>query len=131
MNMKRQILILLALVAMVAAKAQKTLVVAQDGSGDYTTIQAAVNAVAEGEEATIQVKAGTYEGIVKIGTRQKASTKKIALIGEGMDTMPRWVSLRQTSMPRTCVFRILAARMQGRRWHFIRTATAPPTIIAR
>ena len=85
MNMKRQILILLALVAMVAAKAQKTLVVAQDGSGDYTTIQEAVDAVAEGEEATIQMKAGTYEGIVKIGTRQKASTKKIALIGEGMD----------------------------------------------
>ena len=85
MNMKRQILILLALAAVVVAKAQKTLVVAQDGSGDYTTIQEAVNAVAEGEEATIQVKAGTYEGIVKIGTRQKASTKKIALIGEGMD----------------------------------------------
>ena len=85
MNMKRQILILMALVAMVAAKAQKTLVVAQDGSGDYTTIQEAVDAVAEGEEATIQMKAGTYEGIVKIGTRQKASTKKISLIGEGMD----------------------------------------------
>ena len=57
MNMKRQILILLALAAVVVAKAQKTLVVAQDGSGDYTTIQAAVDAVAEGEEATIQVKA--------------------------------------------------------------------------
>lgn len=67
------------------AFAQKTMTVAKDGTGDYATIQAAVDAVAEGEEATIEIKAGTYEGMVKIGTRQKASTKKISLIGAGMD----------------------------------------------
>ena len=76
---------LLLLVLSTAAMAQRTLTVAQDGSGDYETVQAAINAVAEGEEAVIRVKAGTYEGAVKLGTRQKASTKKIALIGEGMD----------------------------------------------
>lgn len=65
--------------------AQKTFTVSKDGSGDYTTIQAAIDAVAEGEEATIMVKAGTYEGMVKVGKRTKASTKRISLIGEGMD----------------------------------------------
>ena len=82
--MKKLFLTMMALVAVLAVKAQKTLVVAQDGTGDYSTIQAAVDAVSEGEEATIWVKAGTYTELVKIGTRQKQSTKKISLIGEGM-----------------------------------------------
>ena len=69
----------------VGAGAQNTITVDASGNGDYTTIQAAVDAVAEGTEATIYVKAGTYEGMVKVGTRQKPSTKKISLIGEGMD----------------------------------------------
>ena len=85
MNMKKQILMLLALAVVMVAKAQKTMVVAQDGSGDYTTIQAAIDAAVEGEENIIQVKAGTYEGIVKVGTRQKKLAKKISLIGEGQD----------------------------------------------
>ena len=84
--MKRQILVLaMAFVASVTMKAQTTLVVAQDGSGDYTTVQDAINAVEEGTEATIKVKAGTYEGMVKVGTRTAHSTKKIAIIGEGME----------------------------------------------
>lgn len=84
--MKRQILVLaMAFVASVTMKAQTTLVVAQDGSGDYTTVQDAINAVEEGTEATIKVKAGTYEGMVKVGTRTVHSTKKIAIIGEGME----------------------------------------------
>ena len=70
---------------MVCANAQNVITVDASGNGDYTTVQAAVNAVAEGAEATIYVKAGTYEEMVKVGTRQKPSTKKISLIGEGMD----------------------------------------------
>ena len=70
---------------MVCANAQNVITVDASGNGDYTTVQAAVDAVAEGTEATIYVKAGTYEGMVKVGTRQKPSTKKISLIGEGMD----------------------------------------------
>ncbi len=83
--MKRQILMLLAVGMALSSWAQKTFIVSKDGSGDYTTIQAAIDAVAEGEEATIMVKAGTYEGMVKVGKRTKASTKRISLIGEGMD----------------------------------------------
>ena len=51
-EMKKLFLTMMALVAVLAVKAQKTLVVAQDGTGDYSTIQAAVDAVSEGEEAT-------------------------------------------------------------------------------
>ena len=68
-----------------SAWAQKTFTVSKDGSGDYTTVQAAVDAVAEGETATIMVKAGTYDEMVKVGKRSKPSTKRISLIGEGMD----------------------------------------------
>ena len=83
--MKRQIFMLLAVGMALSSWAQKTFTVSKDGSGDYTTIQTAIDAVAEGEEATIMVKAGTYEGMVKVGKRTKASTKRISLIGEGMD----------------------------------------------
>lgn len=83
--MKRKMMLVLMSALTLSIFAQKTITVANDGSGDYTTIQAAIDAVAEGEEATIKVKAGTYEGMVKIGTRQKPSTKKISMIGEGMD----------------------------------------------
>ncbi len=64
--------------------AQNLLTVAQDGSGDYTTIQAAVDAASPGGETTIHVKAGTYAEQVTIGTKSKASDKKISLIGEGI-----------------------------------------------
>ena len=77
--MKRKIFMLLAVGMALSAWAQKTFTVSKDGSGDYTTIQAAIDAVAEGEEATIMVKAGTYEGMVKVGKRTKASTKRISL----------------------------------------------------
>ena len=83
--MKRHIFMLLAIGMALSAWAQKTFTVSKDGSGDYTTVQAAVDAVAEGETATIMVKAGTYEGMVKVGLRTKPSTKCISLIGEGMD----------------------------------------------
>ena len=83
--MKRHIFMLLAIGMTLSTWAQKLLTVSKDGSGDYTTVQAAIDAVAEGETATIMVKAGTYEGMVKVGLRTKPSTKCISLIGEGMD----------------------------------------------
>ena len=83
--MKRQWMMLMVIFMALGAWAQKTLTVSKDGSGDYTTVQAAIDAVAEGETATIMVKAGTYEEMVKVGKRTKASTKCISLIGEGMD----------------------------------------------
>ena len=78
-------MMLTAMIVAFSAWAQKTLTVSKDGSGDYTTVQAAIDAVAEGETATIMVKAGSYDEMVKIGKRSKPSTKCISLIGEGMD----------------------------------------------
>ncbi len=83
--MKKTLFMLLAALMAVSTYAQQKLTVSKDGTGDYTTIQAAIDAVAEGAEATIFVKAGTYEEMVKVGKRTSPSTKKIALIGEGMD----------------------------------------------
>lgn len=83
--MKRHIFMFLAIGMAMSTWAQKLLTVSKDGSGDYTTVQAAIDAVAEGETATIMVKAGTYDEMVKVGKRTKPSTKCISLIGEGMD----------------------------------------------
>jgi len=66
-------------------QAQVTINVAQDGSGDYTTIQAAVDAAANGVNTIIRIKAGTYAENVNIGTRQKSSKKKLSFIGDGQE----------------------------------------------
>lgn len=58
------------------ASAATTVTVAADGSGNYTTVQAAVNAVATG--STINIKPGTYRGVVTI-----PSGKSLTLAGTG------------------------------------------------
>jgi len=83
--MKKAIWTFVLLMAVLAAAAQRSLMVATDGSGDYPTIQAAVDAVGEGQQAVIHVKAGVYDELVKVGSRQHPSTKRIVLIGEGAD----------------------------------------------
>ena len=84
--MKKLALFLVMLTGMVmTSQAQTVLTVAQDGSGDYSKIQDAIDAVNDGAEATINIKAGIYDGMVKIGQRTQASTKKISLVGEGRD----------------------------------------------
>ena len=60
----------------VDAGGNQVLVVRKDGSGDYSTIQAAVNAAPEG--ATIQVDSGTYEEFVKI-----KNTAGLTIQGDG------------------------------------------------
>lgn len=57
-------------------------VVAQDGSGDYTTIQAAITACPDNERSIIFIKNGTYDEQVSFGTKNIASKKYISLIGE-------------------------------------------------
>jgi len=47
-----------------AATAASVIVVAKDGSGNYTTVQAAINAASAG--ATIKVKAGTYDEVINV-----------------------------------------------------------------
>ena len=62
------------------------IVVAQDGSGDYTTIMAAINAVPEdGKRHLIFVRNGTYDEKVYIGTHKSGTKKIISLIGESRD----------------------------------------------
>ena len=57
-------------------------VVATDGSGDYTSIQSALNACPDGQASMIFIKNGTYNEQIALGTKTAASTKKISLVGE-------------------------------------------------
>ncbi len=59
--------------------------VAQDGSGDYTTIQEALDAAPDKVRTTIFVKNGTYAEKLFIGNRWAGSNKIISLIGEDVD----------------------------------------------
>lgn len=60
-------------------------IVATDGSGDFTSVQAAVDACPDGARSFIFVKDGTYYGQTSIGTKAKASNQLISLIGESRD----------------------------------------------
>jgi len=55
-----------------AGAIEADLVVAADGSGDYTTVQAAVNAAASG--STILIKAGNYKGAVTVPSSKTGLT---------------------------------------------------------
>lgn len=56
-----------------------------DGSGDYTTIQAAINSVADGSRGIIYIAPGVYEENIYCGTKEKHS-KFISLIGSDPST---------------------------------------------
>lgn len=60
--------------------AQKKLTVAADGSGDYTTVQAALDAVPAGNDKpfTIYIKKGTYKEVIVVDARKSF----VRLIGE-------------------------------------------------
>ncbi|NDW09682.1 pectinesterase family protein [Dysgonomonas sp. 520] len=57
-------------------------VVAKDNSGDFQTVQEAINACPDNERKVIFVKAGKYEEKVMIGSHSKASNKLLSIIGE-------------------------------------------------
>ena len=84
--MRRQILCLLFVWTSISvANGQQILTVAQDGSGDFTTIQAAINAAPVGAKTTIHINEGIYAEQVVIGSKTAPSDKKISLIGDGID----------------------------------------------
>lgn len=63
-------------------------VVAQDGSGDFTSINEAIEAASDdGVRNTIFIKKGIYEEKVFIGNRWQDSDKVISLIGEQVDSV--------------------------------------------
>ncbi|KAF9617787.1 hypothetical protein IFM89_038759 [Coptis chinensis] len=68
-----------------ASASQANIVVAQDGSGAYRTINAAIDAASKTKRSgrfVIHVKAGTYKENVVIGN----SLKNIMLVGDGMQS---------------------------------------------
>src|SRR6188474_1766469 len=88
MVMKRIYFLLLLFIPIVSAAQQQTwptrLTVAQDGSGNYKTIQEAVNAMRDfsQERVTIFIKKGVYKEKLVIPTWKT----NIALIGESRDS---------------------------------------------
>jgi pectinesterase len=62
----RSIIMFLALFSLPALTAAKTITVADDGSGDFKSVQEAVNAAPENsaDATVVQIKPGTYEGQV-------------------------------------------------------------------
>jgi pectinesterase len=81
--MKKALIVCAALLVNVFAFAQTKITVAQDGSGDYKTIQEALNAVPEGNEKpiTIKVKKGIYKEVPVVD----ATKNFISLIGDDKD----------------------------------------------
>ena len=70
---------------MVCANAQNVITVDASGNGDYTTVQAAVDAAPDNAETTIFIKNGTYAENVNIGSKNSSSSKRLSLIGESRD----------------------------------------------
>lgn len=85
--MKHQILLLLLFISLWTNAAPYRYIVATDGSGDYTTVQAAINACPDAQRSIIFIKNGTYYGQTSLGTKASASTKMISLIGENRDSV--------------------------------------------
>ena len=59
--------------------------VAQDGTGDYTKVQEAINAVPNGSRGLIYIRPGVYEENIYSGTKS-SNAKFISLIGEDKET---------------------------------------------
>ena len=60
-------------------------IVATDGTGTHTSIQAAIDACPDNERSLIFVKNGLYEERVSIGSKDVESSKMISLIGESAE----------------------------------------------
>ncbi len=87
MKKKIQIFILLVSIASYTYSTPFRFIVATDGSGDYTSVQTAINACPENERSIIFIKNGIYYGQISIGTKTTASNKIISLIGEYRDSV--------------------------------------------
>ena len=61
------------------------IVVAQDGTGDYTSVQDAIDAVEDGNRGIIYIRPGVYDENIYAGTKDDTG-KYISLIGEDAET---------------------------------------------
>jgi pectinesterase len=80
MNYKSLFISILTVSSFINSYGQKKLTVAKDGSGNYTSVQAALDAVPEGNEKTIiiYIKKGIYKEVIVVDARKSF----ITLIGE-------------------------------------------------
>ena len=67
-----------------AEKPKLLLIVTQDGSGDFTSVQEAIDAVAEGTRGIIFIRNGVYDENIYAGTSVDKN-KYISLIGKSRD----------------------------------------------
>jgi len=84
---KHLLLIIFSAIWMAGTASPFRFIVAADGSGDYTTVQAAIDACPDNERSLIFIKKGTYYGQTAIGSKTSASAKLISLIGENRDSV--------------------------------------------
>ena len=87
MKSKLILLLLFVSIALTTYSLPFRCIVATDGTGDYTSIQTAINACPDNERSIIFVRNGSYYGQISIGTKTTASNKIISLIGESRDSV--------------------------------------------
>lgn len=86
--MKHQLLVIInLLMSCIALQTQAQVqpikfTVATDGTGNYSSIQTAINACPDNERSIIFIKNGTYDEQISLGSKSSPSKKIISLIGE-------------------------------------------------
>lgn len=80
MMKNRIISISMMLCAWTGVNAQNAITVDASGNGDYTSIQAAINAAPDNQETTIYVKNGTYDEQITV-----SAAKRLSLIGQSRE----------------------------------------------
>lgn len=85
--MKKLFTILFFISSVLASAQPFRYIVAADGSGTHTSVQAAIDACPDGVRSIIFIKNGTYFGQTSIGSKSAASNKLISLVGESRDSV--------------------------------------------
>jgi pectin methylesterase-like acyl-CoA thioesterase len=80
-------IILLLFVPIVLPAQNYDFVVDVSGSGNFTTLQAAIDACPDNVRKTIFVKNGTYNEKILIGSHSKVSNKLLNIVGENADSV--------------------------------------------
>ncbi len=72
---------------MISGLSAANFIVAPDGSGDFTSVQSAIDACPDGSRSFIFIKNGTYYGQLSIGSKSVPTSKMISFIGENKDSV--------------------------------------------